>query len=94
MQDAIAYARDREALTVAAAGNTSTLLCNDPAFGSDAICVASSDRSKLKSYFSELPISPNGKGVTAPGGAGLLGSGGDTARLSLSGPRRPSGLRD
>lgn len=77
MQEAIAYAREKGTLTIAAAGNTSTLLCNDPAFGSDAICVASSDRNKLKSYFSELPVSRNGKGVTAPGGAGLLGCRGD-----------------
>ncbi|NYF99085.1 S8 family serine peptidase [Janibacter cremeus] len=68
--DAIEYARDRGTLTVAAAGNTSTLLCNDPAFNSDSICVGATDRNELKSYFSELPIKLSGKSVAAPGGAG------------------------
>ena len=40
MKDAIAYARSKGVLTVAAAGNSSTALCNDPAFDSEAICTA------------------------------------------------------
>lgn len=71
-KDAIQYARDKGALTVAAAGNTSTLLCNDPAFSSDSICVGATDRDELKSYFSELPVTFRGKGVAAPGGSGRL----------------------
>ncbi len=94
MQQAIAYARGKGALTVAAAGNTSTLLCNDPAFGSDAICVASSDRNKLKSYFSELPISSRGKGVTAPGGSGLVGCRGDILSTVPVGTGSGSGCGD
>lgn len=69
-KDAIQYARDKGALTVAAAGNTSTLLCNDPAFSSDSICVGATDRNSLKSYFSELPVTFRGKGVAGPGGSG------------------------
>lgn len=72
MKDAIQYARDKGTLTVAAAGNTSTLMCNDPAFSSDSICVGATDRNKMKSYFSELPVKLSGKGVAAPGGSGRL----------------------
>lgn len=68
--DAIEYARGQGALTVAAAGNSSTLLCNDPAFNSDSICVGATDRNELKSYFSEVPIKLSGKSVAAPGGSG------------------------
>ena len=71
-KDAIQYARDQGTLTVAAAGNTSTLLCNDPAFTSDSICVGATDRDEMKSYFSELPVKFSGKGVAGPGGSGRL----------------------
>lgn len=83
MKEAIQYARDKGTLTVAAAGNTSTLLCNDPAFSSDSICVGATDRNELKSYFSELPVKLSGKGVAAPGGSGRL-LGGDCAEDILS----------
>ncbi|HCE60264.1 MAG TPA: peptidase S8 [Janibacter terrae] len=72
MMDAIQYARDKGTLTVAAAGNSSTLVCNDPAFSSDSICVGATDRDEQKSYFSELPVKLSGKGVAAPGGSGRL----------------------
>jgi subtilisin family serine protease len=72
MADAIAYARSRGVLTVAAAGNSATPLCSDPAFTADAVCVASTDRGELKSWFSELPVKPDLKAVAAPGGAGLV----------------------
>ena len=69
--DAIAYANERGVTVVAAAGNTATPLCNTPAFERGAICVASTDRNEVKSWFSELPNKPDLKAVTAPGGAGL-----------------------
>jgi subtilisin family serine protease len=72
MQEAIAYARAKDVLTVAAAGNTSTALCNDPAFGSEAICVGATDRNGLHSWYSELPNKTDLKAVSAPGGAGLV----------------------
>lgn len=90
MQDAIQYARDKGTLTVAAAGNTSTLLCNDPAFSSDSICVGATDRNELKSYFSELPVKLSGKGVAAPGGSGRL-LGGDCSEDILSTVPRGTG---
>jgi len=72
MKDAIQYASDKGTLTVAAAGNTSTLLCNDPAFSSDSLCVGATDRNELKSYFSELPVQLGKLGIAAPGGSGRL----------------------
>lgn len=71
MKDAIAYARSKGVLTVAAAGNSATALCNDPAFTSEAICVGATDRNGLHSWYSELPNKTDFKSVSAPGGAGL-----------------------
>ena len=71
MREAIAYARSKGVLTVAAAGNSSTALCNDPAFTSAAICVGATDRNGLHSWYSELPNKTDFKSVSAPGGAGL-----------------------
>ena len=73
MRDAIAYARSRGVLTVAAAGNSSTALCNDPAFDSQAICIGATDRNGLHSWYSELPNKPDLKSVSAPGGSALTG---------------------
>lgn len=90
MKDAIQYARDKGTLTVAAAGNTSTLLCNDPAFSSDSICVGATDKNEMKSYFSELPVKLSGKGVAGPGGSGRL-LGGDCSEDVLSTVPRGTG---
>lgn len=90
MKDAIQYARDKGTLTVAAAGNTSTLLCNDPAFSSDSICVGATDKNEMKSYFSELPVKLSGTGVAAPGGSGRL-LGGDCSEDILSTVPRGTG---
>jgi subtilisin family serine protease len=72
MRDAIAYARQQGVLTVAAAGNSSTPLCSDPAFTSVAICVGATDAARIHSYYSELPIKLDLKSVSAPGGSGGL----------------------
>ncbi|MFJ3402861.1 S8 family serine peptidase [Promicromonospora sp. NPDC090134] len=78
MRDAIGYARERGVLTVAAAGNSSTPLCSDPAFTSVAICVGATDSAGLHSYYSELPVKLDLKSVSAPGGSGgLTGCDGD-----------------
>ena len=71
MKDAIAYARTQGVLTVAAAGNSSTALCNDPAFDSEAICIGATDRNGLHSWYSELPNKADQRSVSAPGGAAL-----------------------
>ena len=72
LADAIAYARSKGVLTVAAAGNSGTPLCNDPGFTKDVICVAATDRNEVKSWYSELPVKADLKAVAAPGGAGLV----------------------
>jgi subtilisin family serine protease len=72
MRDAIAYAREQGVLTVAAAGNSSTPLCSDPAFTSAAICVGATDSAGVHSYYSELPVKLDLKSVSAPGGSGGL----------------------
>ena len=70
--DAIAYANSKGVAVIAAAGNSATPICNTPAWENGAICVASTDRNEVKSWFSELPNKPDLKAVTGPGGAGLL----------------------
>ena len=70
--DAITYANSKGVAVIAAAGNTATPICNTPAWENGAICVASTDRNEVKSWFSELPNKPDLKAVTGPGGAGLL----------------------
>ncbi|MDP9443249.1 MAG: S8 family serine peptidase [Actinomycetota bacterium] len=72
LADALAYARAKGVLSVAAAGNSATPLCSDPAFTDDVICVAATDRNEAKTWYSELPVKPDLKAVAAPGGAGLL----------------------
>ena len=69
---AVAYASSKGVAVVAAAGNSATALCNTPAFEPGAICVASTDRNEVKSWFSELPNKADLKAVSAPGGAGLV----------------------
>ncbi|MER7517138.1 S8 family peptidase [Streptomyces sp. NPDC126499] len=69
--EAIAYAGARGTSVIVAAGNSATAFCNTPAWEPGAICVASTDRNELKSWFSELPNKPDLKAVAAPGGAGL-----------------------
>jgi subtilisin family serine protease len=73
MRDAIDDAYSQGVLTVAAAGNTSTALCNDPAFSGEALCVGAVGPDGRHSYYSELPVKLNFKGVSGPGGSGLGG---------------------
>ncbi|MQA26876.1 MAG: S8 family serine peptidase [Micromonosporaceae bacterium] len=72
MSTAIEYAVGKGVAVVAAAGNSSTPLCSDPAFTDDAICVVATDRQELKSWYSEFGIKPDLNVVAAPGGAGLV----------------------
>lgn len=70
--EAIAYANEKGTSVIVAAGNSATPACNTPAWEPGAICVASTDRNEMKSWFSELPNKPDLKAVAAPGGAGLV----------------------
>jgi subtilisin family serine protease len=70
--EAIAYANDNGVLVVAAAGNESFPVCDTPSFEDGALCVTSTDRNELPSWFSNGAIKPDMFAVAAPGGAGLF----------------------
>lgn len=72
VKDAIAYATSRGVLVVAAAGNESFPVCDTPSFEAGALCVTSTDRNELPSYFSNGAIKPDLMAVAAPGGQGLV----------------------
>jgi serine protease len=70
--DAIDYAVDNGVLVVVAAGNESFPLCSSPSFNDGAVCVTSTDRNELPSWFSNGAVKPDMLAVAAPGGAGLF----------------------
>ncbi len=70
--EAIAYAADNGVLVVAAAGNESFPVCDTPSFEPGALCVTSTDRQELPSWFSNGAVKPDLEAVAAPGGAGLV----------------------
>jgi len=70
--DAIAYATEHGVLVVAAAGNESFPVCDTPAFEPGSLCVTSTDRNELPSYFSNGAIKPDVTSVAGPGGQGAL----------------------
>ena len=59
-------------LAGAAAGNESFPVCDTPAFEPGSLCVTSTDRNELPSYFSNGAIKPDVTSVAAPGGQGAL----------------------
>ncbi len=77
VSDAISYATDQGVLVVAAAGNESFPVCDTPAFEAGSLCVTSTDRNELPSYFSNGAIKPDITSVAAPGGQGLVSCGED-----------------
>ena len=73
VQEAIAYARSKGVVVVAAAGNDYVSpLCGTPAFDEGALCVTATDRNELRSYYSNFGINPGLDVVAAPGGAGAV----------------------
>ena len=73
VRDAVAYARSKGVVVVAAAGNDFASICGEPAFDPNILCVVSTDRNEVRSSFSNFGV---GQGpdnvVAAPGGAGLV----------------------
>ena len=67
---AVAYARSKGAVVVAAAGNDFQVpLCATPAFEDGALCVTSTDKRELPSAFSNNGIKPDLMAVAGPGGS-------------------------
>ena len=67
LQDAITYAHGKGVAVIAAAGNDSVPLCNEPGFDAGVVCVVSTDKRELRSAFSSGPIKPDLLAVSAPG---------------------------
>ena len=72
VQDAIAYARSRGVVVVAAAGNDYASICGTPASDDGALCVTSTDPNEQRSSFSNFGVKRDMDVVAAPGGAGLV----------------------
>jgi subtilisin family serine protease len=70
VQEAIAYARERGVVVVAAAGNDFVApLCGTPAFDRGALCVVSTDKREARSAFSNFAFNQELDAVAAPGGS-------------------------
>jgi serine protease len=69
VQEAIAYARAKGVVVVAAAGNDFASICGTPASDDGALCVASTDRREARSAFSNFAVKEGLDAVAAPGGS-------------------------
>jgi subtilisin family serine protease len=72
VRDAIAYARSKDVVVVAAAGNDFASICGTPAFEDGALCVAATDRNEARAVYSNFTVKPDMHAVAAPGGAAVL----------------------
>ncbi|HVF19468.1 MAG TPA: S8 family serine peptidase, partial [Mycobacteriales bacterium] len=77
IEAAIARAVAAGVVVVAAAGNDTSPLCGFPAIAEDVICVGSSDKRDLNSWYGNFPVKLDneddiGPALLAPGGAGEL----------------------
>ncbi len=69
-QEAIAYARERGVVVVAAAGNDfASPLCGTPGFDRGALCVVSTDKREARSAFSNFAMNQELDAVAGPGGS-------------------------
>lgn len=67
--EAVDYATSRGVLVVAAAGNETYPFCSSPANISGVVCVSSTDRNEMPSYFTNGLLDLRSSLVAAPGGA-------------------------
>jgi len=78
LEPALEYAVSKGVVVVAAAGNESFPLCGFPALADDVVCVGSTDRRDLPSYFSNFALKADGSepgvgaALVAPGGSGQV----------------------
>jgi subtilisin family serine protease len=71
-QEAVAYARSKGVVVVAAAGNDYASICGTPAFEAGALCVAATDPNELKASYSNFAFKPDLDAVAGPGGSGTI----------------------
>ena len=69
VQDAIAYANSKGVAVIAAAGNDSVPVCNEPAFDAGAMCVSATDKREAPAAYSSGTVKPDLMSVSAPGGS-------------------------
>ena len=69
LQDAITYAVGKGVAVIAAAGNDSIPVCNEPGFDEGVLCVTSTDKRELRSAFSSGPLKLDLMAVAGPGGS-------------------------
>ena len=72
LEDAVAHAHRKGVVVVAAAGNSTFPLCENPSDIDGVLCVAATDRSGRPAEYSNLPNKDDGLWVRAPGGSGAL----------------------
>ena len=70
VSDAVAYARSKGVVVVAAAGNDFQVpLCGTPAFEDGAVCVTATDKREAPAAYSNMGLKPDLTSVAAPGGS-------------------------
>lgn len=68
--DAVAYARSKGVVVVAAAGNDFQVpLCGTPAFEDGAVCVTATDKREAVAAYSNMGLKPDLAAVAGPGGS-------------------------
>ncbi len=75
VHDAIAYAQNKGATVVIAAGNDGLPLCSEPSAAPGVICVGSTDSNDLRSWFSNGDATLMKNYLVAPGGDALTCAG-------------------
>ncbi len=69
VQDAANYAYSKGVAVIAAAGNDSVPLCNEPGFDSHVMCVSATDKREAPAAYSSGAVKPDLMTVSAPGGS-------------------------
>jgi len=89
--DAVAYARSKGVVVVAAAGNDFQFpLCGTPAFEDGALCVTATDKREAPAAYSNMGLKPDLQAVAAPGGSLLPLCGEDVVSTVPAGTGRSS----
>jgi serine protease len=68
---AVAYANNRGAVVVAASGNSTAPLCDEPGGAPGVLCVTATDRREARAGYANEPVKRDLLAVAAPGGSGI-----------------------